>query len=113
MASSQPGLPLRREGAETMRRVLRPARLSLRWFNPASVTSRRTPSRCSPVAKVRRRSCSHHPETPDAVSSADLAFDQPPDLRWRALRIISDEPVTWEVPTPKRFFGFLSLHVVI
>ena len=29
------------------------------------------------VARVRRRSCSHHPETPDAVSSADLAFDQP------------------------------------
>jgi hypothetical protein len=26
---------------------------------------------------VRRRSCSHHPETPDAVSSADFAFDQP------------------------------------
>ena len=30
-----------------------------------------------PVARVRRRSCSHQPETPDAVSSADLAFDQP------------------------------------
>ena len=46
-------------------------------FNTASVTSRRTPRRCSPVARVRRRSCSHQPETPDAVSSADLAFDQP------------------------------------
>src|SRR6516225_1543640 len=54
-----------------------PARLPLRWFNTASVTSRRTPRRCSPVARVRRRSCSHQPETPDAVSSADLAFDQP------------------------------------
>ena len=29
------------------------------------------------VASVRRRSCSHQPETPDAVSSADFAFDQP------------------------------------
>jgi hypothetical protein len=53
------------------------ARLPLRWFNTASVTSRRTPRRCGPVASVRRRSCSHQPETPDAVSSADLAFDQP------------------------------------
>jgi hypothetical protein len=25
----------------------------------------------------RRKPCSHHPETPDAVSSADFAFDQP------------------------------------
>jgi hypothetical protein len=30
-----------------------------------------------PCASVRRRSCSHQPETLDAVSSADLAFDQP------------------------------------
>jgi hypothetical protein len=37
-----------------------------------------TPMRCSPVASVRRRSCSHQPEKSDAVSSADLAFDQPP-----------------------------------
>jgi hypothetical protein len=54
-----------------------PARLPLRWFNTSSVTSRRTPRRCSPVTRVRRRSCSHQPETPDAVSSADFAFDQP------------------------------------
>jgi hypothetical protein len=40
-------------------------------------TSRRTPRRCSPVASVRRRSCSHQPETLDAVLIADLAFDQP------------------------------------
>ena len=82
-------LPPVREGAQTVRRVRRvfssaqspliipttPARLPLRWFNTASVTSRRTPRRCSPVARVRRRSCSHQPETPDAVSSADFAFD--------------------------------------
>jgi hypothetical protein len=50
---------------------------------------KRTPRRCSPVASVRRRSCSHHPETPDAVSSADLAFDQP--LKGRSALAGEDE----------------------
>jgi hypothetical protein len=35
----------------------------------ASVTSSRTPRRCSRVARVRRKSCSHQPETPDAASA--------------------------------------------
>jgi hypothetical protein len=60
------------------------ARLNGNTFAAVSLPSaaarrcaRPTPRRCSPVASVRRRPCSHQPETPDAVSSADLAFDQP------------------------------------
>jgi hypothetical protein len=52
----------------------------------------------SRVASVRRRSCSHQPETPDAVSSADLAFDQP------LISCLSRNlALTWaEIRAPKR-----------
>jgi hypothetical protein len=72
-----------------MRRVQRVSPLPIvRLINPnyASPTSaqmvqrrlgdlRRTPRRGSPIATVRRRSCNQQPETPDALSSCDFAFE--------------------------------------
>ncbi len=54
-----------------------PARLPATWFKTASVTSRRTPSLCSPVAIVRRRSCKRQSLTPLSLSSAALALLNP------------------------------------
>jgi hypothetical protein len=43
--------PLPNHAPDKSRR--RPARLPLRWFNIASVTSRSAPRRCGPVARLR------------------------------------------------------------
>src|ERR1700732_5606610 len=53
-----------------------PARLPETWLRTCSVTSRRTPSRCKPVATDLLKSCSRQLVTPDFASNAAFAFDQ-------------------------------------
>ena len=53
------------------------ARLPAMWLSTASVTSNRTPSRCSPVAAVLRRSCKRQSETPLAASNCALVLPKP------------------------------------